>query len=141
MPPVGAELTHVRLLVENFGECFRFYRDVVGLHTVFPDSGGPYAEFKLGGDRYLGLFQKRLMSEAVGTTDLPARAVAQDSMALILRVDDPDAEAERLRGEGIQIEAGPADQPAWGLRTVHLRDPDGNLVELYGPIPGGDDDA
>ncbi|HVL33232.1 MAG TPA: VOC family protein [Actinomycetota bacterium] len=125
------DLTHVRLLVEDFAECFRFYRDVMGLEPSVPDEHGPYAEFKLGGDRYLALFDRALMAEAVGTTGLPAWADVQDRGMLIFEVADPDAEAERLRGQGIPITAEPENRPLWGLRTVHLRDPDGNLIELY----------
>jgi hypothetical protein len=24
---------------------------------------------------------------------------------------------------------------AWGIRAAHLRDPDGNLVEIFSPLP------
>ena len=29
------KLTFVRLLVDDFGACFRFYRDVIGFRTTF----------------------------------------------------------------------------------------------------------
>ena len=44
-------------------------------------------------------------------------------------VDDVDAEAERLRGLGVEFLSGPVDWP-WGHRTLHLLDPDGFVVEL-----------
>jgi predicted enzyme related to lactoylglutathione lyase len=31
-------LTHVRLLVDDFAACFRFYRDVAGLAPTFGDA-------------------------------------------------------------------------------------------------------
>ena len=44
--------SHVRLMVERFNECFRFYREVIGLRTTYrPDASGPYAEFASGGDK------------------------------------------------------------------------------------------
>ncbi|MBI4728595.1 MAG: VOC family protein [Acidobacteria bacterium] len=129
------ELTHVRVLVRDFPGCFRFYRDTLGLKTGFPGDGGPYAEFAIGGDKFLALFDRTLMAGAVGTSALPANSPAQDRVALVLSVADVDAEAERLRRAGAPITAPPADRPDWGLRTVHLRDPDGNLIELYCPIP------
>jgi catechol 2,3-dioxygenase-like lactoylglutathione lyase family enzyme len=40
-------LTHVRLLVDDFAACFRFYRDVVGLARTFGDETSGYADFKV----------------------------------------------------------------------------------------------
>lgn len=134
-------MTHVRLLVDDFRGCFRFYRDVIGLETTWSEGDGPYAEFRLGGDKYLGLFARALMTDAVGTGELPPRAPAQDAFALIIQVDDVDDEAERLRGDGIALVTEPADRPDWGLRTIHLRDPDGNLVELFCPPKEAPDGA
>ena len=31
--------------------------------------------------------------------------------------------------------AGPSEQREWGGRVVHLRDPAGNLIELFESIP------
>ncbi|MFE4603763.1 VOC family protein, partial [Kitasatospora indigofera] len=38
------ELTQVRLLVDDFGSCFRFYRDVLGLTPQQDDESGPYGK-------------------------------------------------------------------------------------------------
>jgi catechol 2,3-dioxygenase-like lactoylglutathione lyase family enzyme len=43
-----------------------------------------------------------------------------------------DIEAARL-GDAIVQE--PVDQPEWGSRVAYLRDPDGNLIELFQSIP------
>ena len=130
--PVTA--SHFRLLVSDFAGTFRFYRDVVGLPTSYPpDSAGPYAEFELGGDKYLGLFDRALMLEAVGRPAESERT-SDDHSLLCVSVEDVDVEAQRLRGLGVELEAPPADHEPWGMRTVHVRDPEGNLVEFYGPL-------
>jgi lactoylglutathione lyase len=49
---------------------------------------------------------------------------------LVFGTDDVDAAAERLRGLGVRLETGPLDRSEWGVRTLHLRDPDGHLIEL-----------
>jgi predicted enzyme related to lactoylglutathione lyase len=126
--------SHFRLLVADFAGTFRFYREVVGLPTTYPpDASGPYAEFDLGGDKYLGLFDRALMLEAIGEpTDLPR---SRDVHAfLCISVDDVDAEAQRLQELGVERVAPPADHEPWGMRTVYVRDPEGNLVEFYGPL-------
>lgn len=126
--------THFRLLVRDFPATFRFYRDVVGLSTTYPlDAAGPYAEFELGGDKYLGLFDRGLMLEAIGRPPDVARA-PDDHSVLCVEVDDVDAAAQRLRALGMELEAEPQDHQAWEMRTVYVRDPEGNLVEFYGPL-------
>lgn len=126
--------SHFRLLVADFEKTFRFYREIVGLPTTYPpDAAGPYAEFELGGDKYLGLFDRALMLEALG---LPADAERSpdDHAVLCISVDDVDEEARRLEQLGVELAAAPADHEPWEMRTVYVRDPDGNLVELYGPL-------
>jgi len=49
---------------------------------------------------------------------------------LEFRVADVDARHERLPAQGIEIIKPPTTQP-WGRRSVWLRDPDGNIVNLY----------
>jgi catechol 2,3-dioxygenase-like lactoylglutathione lyase family enzyme len=126
--------SHFRLLVGDFPATFRFYRDIVGLPTTYPpESAGPYAEFELGGEKYLGLFDRGLMLDAVGRPAELERT--QDVHALLcISVPDVDAEAERLRALGVELAAPPADHEPWGMRTVYVRDPEGNLVEFYGPL-------
>jgi len=45
-------------------------------------------------------------------------------------VDDVDARHEKLLGSGLRILKPPTTQP-WGRRSLWLRDPDGNIVNLY----------
>jgi len=126
--------SHFRLLAGNFAETFRFYREVVGLPTTYPpDAAGPYAEFDLGGDKYLGLFDRALMLEAVGRPADSERT--QDVHAMMcISVEDVDDEARRLQALGVELVGPPADHEPWGMRTAYVRDPEGNLVELYGPL-------
>lgn len=124
------ELTHIRLMASDFAASCAFYRDTLGLKEGMND-GENYAEYLLGGDRYLGIFPRTLMAEAIGTTTLPADAPAQDRFALIVRVEDPDEVGARLAAAGIPVAAFGTDRPDWDLRTFHVRDPDGNLIELY----------
>ena len=44
-----------------------------------------------------------------------------------------DACAEAFRKAGIKIVGEPTDQP-WGHRTLFVRDPDGNVVEIYADL-------
>ncbi len=127
-------LYSVRLLVGDFDACFRFYRDVIGLEPVWGEEGGRYADFKADDGALLALFKRELMAAAVGTQDLPSSIPSQDRAAVVLQVNDLDKTVSRLRAKGAVFITAPADYPAWTIRAAHLRDPDGNLIELFTPL-------
>jgi lactoylglutathione lyase len=122
------QLTHVRLLVDDLGACLRFYRDTMGFELSA--HRGDYAEFRAG-EALLALFPRTAMAEAVGLDPL----AAGDRVALVFRVGDVDAALAEIRERGAPVIAEPQDRPDWGLRVAHVRDPDGNLIELYHDIP------
>jgi len=123
-------LSRVLLLVTDFERSLRFYRDVLGLSVAYrEEEQGGYAELDAGGAT-VALFGREQMARYLGTEHLPAEAVSQDEIALILAVDDVDAEFRRLSELGAPFVTAPHDRTEWGIRLVHLRDPDGNLIEL-----------
>ena len=129
--------THVRLMVDDFNTCFRFYLEKLGLATTYPaHSSGPYAEFALGSDTYLGLFERRLMQDALDVQDRHPLQRSDDRVALCFEVADVDVEAARLAAAGVEIAVAPRDHEPWGMRTTYVRDPAGNLIELYSGLKG-----
>ena len=129
-------LTHLRLLVADFDACFRFYRDIMGFKVLWGSEGGTYADFEAGPGLTLALFDRDEMAVAAGTragsvgTDDPDRAV------LVVKADDLAADVELLENLGALFFTGIENRPGWGIRTAHLRDPDGNLIELYEDLAG-----
>ena len=128
---------HPRLLVARFAECFRFYEAVlpklIGAHLVRGTEDGPYANWDRGEEGVLVLFDRGAMAATIGTADLPASAgPAQDAAMLICRVGEVDEALALCLAHGATLVADAVDRPQWGpnLRTAHLRDPDGNLIEL-----------
>jgi len=130
-------IDHVRLLVVNFAECFRFYRDVIGLKVKWGTENDTYASFSVSGERdpNLALFSRQSMADVLGIGDLPIKAMSQDRAMLIIGVDDVDATVTRFKAMGILITLEPTNYPDWGMRAAYLRDPDGNLIELTGELP------
>jgi lactoylglutathione lyase len=124
---------YTRLLVADFPACFRFYRDVIGLAPHLGSEADTYAEFETGATR-IALFDRAEMSAAVGTSALPAQFEAQDAVCIVFGVDDVDATERRLSTAGVPIVAGATDRAAWEVRTLHVRDPEGRLVELNSPL-------
>jgi lactoylglutathione lyase len=128
---VKPKLTFVRLLVDDYRACFRFYRDVMGFPVTFGDEEGAYADFDAGADLSLALFVRQYQTDHVGA---PA-AASGDKVAIIFEVEDVDAAIEELRGRGAPVSAEPADRADWGSRVGYVRDPDGTLIELNQPLP------
>ena len=128
---------HPRLLVARFAECFRFYEAVlpkmIGAHLARGTEYGPYANWDRDEEGVLILFDRGAMAATIGTADLPATAgPAQDGAMLVCRVDTVDEALALCLKHGGTLVAEATDRPQWGpnLRTAHLRDPDGNLIEL-----------
>jgi lactoylglutathione lyase len=119
---------YVVLYVRNLEASVAFYREVVGLTFRFQESG--YAEFDTRGTKF-ALYERARLPGLIG------REAAEGGPGgeVVFLVDDADEEAQRLRGLGVEILAGPVDRP-WGHRTLHLLDPDGFVVELAQEIPG-----
>jgi lactoylglutathione lyase len=120
------KVTFVRLLVDDYAGCFRFYRDVMGFPATFGDEEGGYADFAAGSDVSLALFVRRHQTDRVGA---PAEA-GGDRVAVVFEVPDVDAAIEELRARGAPVSAQPADRKDWGIRVGYIRDSDGNLIEL-----------
>ena len=130
------KLTDVRLLVNDFDACYRFYRDVMGFQVQWGAEGSDYASFRGRGEAMVALFSRQAMAEILGGGALPSEIQCQDRAMLIFEATDLDATVEALKARGADFVADLQDRPDWGIRTAHLRDPDGNLIELNSPLPG-----
>lgn len=126
------ELTHVRLLVDDVEETLRFYRDVLGLEVTLGAGDGIYYELR-GGNVILALYRRDLMDQMIGG-GLGERA-RSDAVALTFAVDDVDETARLLEERGATLVNEPMDYEVAFLRVAHLRDPDGNLIEVNAPLP------
>jgi lactoylglutathione lyase len=118
-----------RLLVTNFKDCFRFYRDVMGFQPGYGTENDTYADF-VTGDVNISLFDKQEMSLAVGTAEKIVRPDSQDHICLTFSTENVDEFYQTLLAKGVRVLVPPTDHPDWGIRTVHFRDPDGNLIEV-----------
>lgn len=125
------QLRYIRLLVDDFRDGLRFYRDTLGLKVSRGDLDSHYAEFEGNGVR-LALFQRSAMSEAIGI-ELPERG--HGNLALVLEVEDVDEAFRELEARGVRFIMAPRTHEEWGVRTAHLRDPNGNLIEINERLP------
>ena len=77
---------------------------------------------------------------AIGHSDMvelfgSGSAHAADNHSLIVEflADEVDAEYQRLQTLDVEWVQAPTTMP-WGNRSILLRDPDGNLVNLFQPV-------
>lgn len=128
---------HPRLLVSRFADTFRFYDAVLppltGARLTRGTAQGPYASWDVDDQGVLMLFDRAAMAAVVGTSGLPGRAApTQDGAMLVSRVPDVAVAYDLCLRHGAEPVTAPADRPEWGpgMRTAHLRDPDGTLLEF-----------
>lgn len=123
-----SRLAYSILFVSDLERSIRFYRDVIGLPFKF--SNESYAEFTTEGAKF-ALYSRSHLPDLIGR-EVPPEQVPWPQGEVAFFVDDPDAAHERLQRAGVDVLAPPTDRP-WGERTLHLADPDGNVVELTRP--------
>lgn len=124
MPP--PTLTHTCIVTERVSPLRDFYTMVLGMAPT--RAHDDYVEFGTARAALSLYARSRLEPYAPGaTTPGTNRCVMIE-----FEVHDVDVEYERLRALRTVIDwvKGPSTQP-WGNRSIYLRDPDGNLINLY----------
>ncbi|MFM7443088.1 MAG: VOC family protein [Tabrizicola sp.] len=106
----------VILKTEHFGDCVRFYRDMLGLPLWWEKPGLVCLRF---GGGYL-------MVEGMGVATSEPRSVARNPTVLRFHVQDIEAAAAALGKVGIAVQVLHFD---WGVIGT-FADPDGNPCEL-----------
>jgi catechol 2,3-dioxygenase-like lactoylglutathione lyase family enzyme len=103
---------HVWYHVRDLAAARAFYRDKLGFEETFFDADAGWAKLERG-TMQIALAEGAAQGETgVATVD----------------VDDVKAEAERLRGEGIEV--GVVLEIHGEMRLLDVYDPDGNRIQL-----------
>ena len=131
------EFSNVRLLVSDFDTCFKFYSEKLGLKITWGKLGGEYASFDIGlKSEHMGLsiFKSDLMAQALGNSEKQLPVGFREKSVVIFKVDNVDTVYERLLNSGVEFINQPQDMTGWGMRAVHLYDPENNLIELWSEL-------
>ncbi|WP_343209184.1 VOC family protein [Anaerolentibacter hominis] len=124
--------TTIRILVrKNYGECFDFYTEKIGLTVVWGDRNGPYTSFSTGSGNppCMAIFAGEAMPMFQGYVQ-PESHTQPDTIAAIIPTSDLDGDYRRLKEAGVKFLGEPQYIEAWGMRCTYFRDPEGNLFEL-----------
>ncbi|GAA1522784.1 VOC family protein [Kribbella lupini] len=115
----------VRIVTDDVERLTAFYEHVTGLIASRP--APVFAEFRTSAGT-LAISSSQLTESLYG--EGVVRAAANRTVFLEFQVPDVDAEYDRLRE--LEFVQQPTTMP-WGNRSAVLRDPDGNLVNLFAP--------
>ena len=107
--------------IKDMDEAVGFYRDVLGL-DLRARYGEDWTEFEIGGST-IALHGSRGM------------APPNEGATVVFEVDDLDATMRALSTRGVSFEGEVTEVPESG-RFVSLRDPAGNLVQIFEPPAG-----
>ncbi|GAA3292279.1 VOC family protein [Dactylosporangium vinaceum] len=123
------KLASVRLVTDDLPALADFYATLTGTDAVRPFGPDDYAELHTDGSIIALVTSagvRRFNQDA-------AVAAANRSSILEFEVADVDAEHARLRDHVTDWVQEPTTQP-WGNRSMLLRDPDGNLINIYSVV-------
>lgn len=74
------------------------------------------------------------MAPAIGNVHKAQPIGFREKSMICFQVENVDETYQSLSAKGLQFINEPVDMPDWGMRMVHLYDPEENLIELYTPL-------
>ena len=129
------KFSNVRLLVKDYKTCFKFYTEKLGLVPAWGDENGCYASFKVAeGIEGFAIFVSDFMAPSVGNIEKAQPCGYREKSMISFEVENVDDTFQTLSAKGIHFINQPMDMPDWGMRVVHLRDPEENLIEFFTPL-------
>ncbi|MFM0643663.1 VOC family protein [Paraburkholderia bryophila] len=114
----------VRVVTQNLDGLIEFYQMLSGIEAARPADG--FAEMRFDG-AVLAISSELLIQRFNAGA---AIAAANQSAILEFEVADVDAVFERMNALGTPV-VMPTTMMPWGNRSLLLRDPDGNLVNVF----------
>jgi catechol 2,3-dioxygenase-like lactoylglutathione lyase family enzyme len=126
-----AAVDHIVLTTRDLDKCVDFYTRVLGMRLERFGEGRLALRF---GDQKFNIHPPGYVAGIRAAVPTPG------SLDLCFLADRPlDDVIAHLNACGIPIEEGPGKRTGarFALRSVYMRDPDGNLVEISEPLEGG----
>jgi len=121
-------IDHIVLTTSDLDQCITFYTRVLGMKLERYGEGRIALRF---GDHKFNVHPPGF------DAGIKARTPTPGSLDLCFLSDRPlDQVVAQLQRHGVEIEEGPIERTGarFPIRSVYVRDPDGNLVEISEPI-------
>jgi len=122
-------LSCTRIVTEDVGVLALFYEQLLGTPGRSADgAGSDYVQIDTSGGSLAVCSHRAVERHSPGATEPGVNYC----VILDVEVADVDHEYQRLQSLVTEWVLPPTDQP-WGNRAAILKDPDGNLVNLFAP--------
>ncbi len=126
----AVQVTHVCIITPQFARMKDFYQRLLRLEPK--EFTEDYVEFQVPG-AIVSLYEEASFAQ-IAPEAVPKPGTG--GMMLELQVANVDREFERLHSLGLKIDIVlPPTTFPWGNRSLYLRDPDGNLINIYHVVP------
>ncbi|MCR4329263.1 MAG: cupin domain-containing protein [Candidatus Roizmanbacteria bacterium] len=126
LEPTIDSISSFKLLADNFEKMYNFYSDVLKLPLESGNKTGPYAQFSFGSVKISLLEKKHLFT----TLHLQDNVGTSQSCVLTFSVNSVDEMEKLLKNSNVIILSSASDFNEWGVRALHIADPEGNIIEL-----------
>lgn len=130
---MSAKLDMIGLVVADMGRSLAFYREL-GLDIAADAEQRPHVEATLPGGLRIAWDTVEEIKSFYPEWSAPSGGARIGLAFLVDSPADVDSTFARLTAAGYEGQKDPWDAP-WGQRYAMLRDPDGNGVDLFCPLP------
>jgi uncharacterized glyoxalase superfamily protein PhnB len=117
------EFAGICLITKNVPVLVEFYKRVLGIDAEGDDI---HAELKTQGGN-IAIFSYDGMEDMAPHS---MEGSGYGSFTISFKIEDVDAEFERLKMMNVDFVKPPQTYP-WGSRSLWIRDPDGNIINLF----------
>lgn len=119
----------ISILTDDFEGMTKFYKEVLQAEVK---GNEVIAAFKVRGAKFSICSTSVMRSMAPGSM----QGAGNGSYTIEMEVEDVDQEYERLKALNVTIVKEPSTQ-TWGRRSVWIRDPQGNIINLFKKVGRG----
>ncbi len=124
-----ASIDHVVLTVADMDRTIEFYTRVLGMKLEIFGQGRKALRF---GDQKFNLQDGKNKTDIVAVAKTPTPGSVDLCLLAAVKLDEVIAQ---LKKQNVPIETGPVARTGarFPIRSVYIRDPDGNLIEISEP--------
>jgi len=135
---MNMKFCNVRLLVKDYKKMFEFYTQKLGFKARWNTEG--YDSFEVTAEGFegegLAICSSDLVAQFIGNADKAQPVGCREKSMISFETENVDETYKALLAKGVEFINEPTDWTDAGMRVVHLRDPEENLIELYTPLEG-----
>jgi len=117
----------------DYGACFDFYVEKIGLVPIYGDRNGPYTSFANSKEEapFFALYEANDAAGRVAEYEVPANTASSDTLTAVFHTMDFEADYNRLQKAGVAFigKRNFADVGA-DFSLAFFRDTEGNLLSL-----------